>query len=63
MGECLGICGRYDTVGFAGYQKGYKWCTRCSLFIKEEGIKCPCCKTALRFKSHQYQLKILEVVR
>jgi len=54
MGECIGICGRYDTTGFAGYCKGYKWCTRCHLFIKQESNVCVCCKTPLRMKSHQY---------
>lgn len=54
MGQCLGICNRYDTTGNAGYSKGYKWCTRCHLFIKVSSIMCPCCKTQLRVKSHQW---------
>lgn len=61
MGECIGICGRYDTTGFAGYSKGYKWCTRCRLFIKLESKMCVCCKTQLRVKS--WQSSTIEVVR
>jgi len=53
--ECLGICGRYDTTGFAGYTKGYKYCTRCYLFIKVTTVMCPCCNAFLRTKSHQYK--------
>lgn len=54
--HCIGICDHYDTTGFAGYVKGYKYCTRCNLFIKVTSIKCPCCNTFLRTKSHQYNV-------
>ena len=49
MGKaCIGICGRYDTTGFAGYARGYKWCSRCHLFIKVHTVMCPCCGGFLR---------------
>ncbi len=53
MGECLGICERYETTGVAGYVKGFKWCTRCHLFIRASTRICPCCKTQLRVKSRE----------
>jgi len=61
MGECLGICNGYDTTAHAGYAKGYKWCTRCHLFIRVSGVMCPCCKTQLRVRS--FQCPTIEVKR
>lgn len=59
MGQCLGICNRYETIRTGGYVKDFKWCTRCHLFIKVSSVMCPCCKTQIRVKSHQR--KVLEI--
>ncbi|NOJ32063.1 MAG: hypothetical protein DA329_08000 [Candidatus Nitrosocosmicus sp.] len=50
---CKGICLRYDKVGGgknSAYAQGYKRCTGCSLYIKYNGIRCPCCNFPLRTK-------------
>jgi len=60
MGECLDICGRYDTTSSKGYTKGFKWCTRCHLFIKVSSKMCPCCKTQLRVKSFQHKPLVIK---
>lgn len=60
MGECNGMCERYDTCGFAGYTKGYKWCSRCRLFIKQESKMCECCKTQLRVRSWQHPKQVVK---
>lgn len=54
MGECLGICQRYETTGDKGYKKGFKFCTRCGLFIKLSSRICVCCKTQLRVKNREH---------
>ena len=49
-----GICNQFLTSGggmISRYNMGLKRCTECSLFIKFEGIRCPCCSHVLRTKS------------
>ena len=49
-------CLRLDKVsfGFGGkiYRDGVKYCSTCSIFIKTDGHRCPCCNSNLRCKSH-----------
>lgn len=43
---CRGICTRYDIMGGgkeSAYKKGYKRCAVCELYIREPGVRCPCC--------------------
>ena len=51
-GKCTGICGfKYEVKkkGNGGaYNKGYKWCKNCIVFIKWDGIFCPCCRMKMR---------------
>lgn len=50
---CKGLCVRYDKIGGgkqSAYQLGYKRCSVCSLYIRFDGIHCPCCKFPLRSK-------------
>ena len=63
--ECIGICGRYETTGWRGYTRGFKWCSRCYLFIKISTIMCPCCGKFLRISPHtkKSENKILLVPR
>jgi hypothetical protein len=53
MGCCKGVCTRKEYTAPAGkrtYNGGGKRCTECALFIKWDGIHCPCCGTKLRIR-------------
>ena len=51
MHHCKGVCQRYRAPhGNRTYLHGGKRCTLCALFVKWEGIHCPCCGTKLRVK-------------
>ena len=43
---CKGICIRYKASG--RYDNGHKRCQVCNIFIKWEGLWCPCCGCKLR---------------
>ena len=43
---CKGICIRHK--GSRGYAAGNKRCQRCEIFIKWDGLWCPCCGYRLR---------------
>jgi hypothetical protein len=48
---CKGICIRHKAhkpVGSGRYATGQKRCQRCEIFIKWDGIFCPCCGYRLR---------------
>jgi len=45
MSGCKGICVRYKSK--PRYFEGNKKCGRCGLFIKWEGLYCPCCRQRL----------------
>lgn len=49
---CRGICTRYKATKSnycsSHYVLGNKRCSRCEVFIKWDGIHCPCCKLILR---------------
>jgi hypothetical protein len=50
---CKGLFERYDRVGGGKesvYALGYKRCSGCSLNIRFNGIRCPCCNYPLRTK-------------
>lgn len=56
MRECKDTCSRLKRVSFGFgkkiYQNGIKYCSICSIFMKIEQYRCPCCKSNLRSKSH-----------
>ena len=52
---CYGICIRHK--GSRGYATGNKRCNRCDLFIKWEGLWCPCCGYKLRTKPRHSKFK------
>jgi len=44
--SCKEICVKYKTR--KGYSKGQKRCQICEIFIKWDGVYCPCCSHRLR---------------
>ena len=57
---CDGICKQYrikPSKGRGHYKKGHKRCQLCEIFIKYDGLRCPCCGKKLRLGSHVKRLK------
>ena len=57
---CKGICKRYKPTGSfinGRYRKGQKRCQVCDLFIKFDGLWCPCCGYKLRTKTRSSKSK------
>ena len=57
---CKGICIRHKAqkpVGSGRYATGQKRCQICDLFIKWDGIWCPCCGCRLRIGPRHYKHK------
>ena len=61
---CKGICIRYKNSG-RYYATGNKRCQHCTLFIKWDGILCPCCGYKLRTRPRvsKYKEKLREQKR
>lgn len=62
---CKGVCVRYKVLKSNDskiYANGKKRCTRCSIFIKYDGLYCPCCGCRLRTKPRNrvYKAKLRE---
>ncbi len=58
MKQCNGICHRYQfkkkgPAGSNWFVSGVKRCRVCSLFLRWEGLLCPCCKCRLSTRSRQ----------
>lgn len=58
---CKNLCGRYRAprpkasryfVTQGRYEIGQKRCQVCEIFLKWEGIRCPCCNSTLRTRPH-----------
>jgi len=60
---CKGICIRHKDSG--RYGAGNKRCHQCTLFIKWDGILCPCCGYKLRTRPRvsKYKEKLREQKR
>jgi len=59
---CKGICERYKStkpVGIGRYASGQKRCQICELFIKYDGLWCPCCGYRLRTRPRNLKYKAL----
>ncbi|MFQ5941090.1 MAG: hypothetical protein ACE5KA_05260 [Nitrososphaerales archaeon] len=57
---CKGICVRYKAqkpVGSGRYASGQKRCQICEIFIKWDGLWCPCCGYRLRTKPRNLKYK------
>jgi len=63
MPGCKGICERFRTgrnPNGSRYGNGKVRCNTCELFIKHDGIFCPCCGMRLKTKPKNklYKLKL-----
>ena len=49
---CISTCQKYKArkppLGIGRYAVGQKRCQVCEVFIRWDGLKCPCCKGSLR---------------
>ena len=66
--SCKGICHRYKINkinGLGRYSTGQKRCNECDIFIKWDGIFCPCCGCRLRLKprSGKFKQKFFETIQ
>ena len=52
---CKGICIRHKDS--RGYANGHKRCNHCSLYIKWDGLWCPCCGCRLRMGPRLFKHK------
>jgi hypothetical protein len=64
---CKGICERYKInkpCGTGRYSVGQKRCNHCNIFVKWDGIFCPCCGCRLRLKPRngKYKEKYFEMI-
>lgn len=56
MMTCKGICDRYifqRSSNSLVYAMGGKRCSHCCIYIKWDGIYCPCCGIKLRVRSQR----------
>lgn len=67
MRICNGFtCRQLDRVSFQFggkiYTDGVKFCKTCSVFMKIDGYRCPCCKSNVRCKSHvkRWKTQVIE---
>jgi len=53
MRVCNGICIRYEAkkTKKGWYIEGLKRCDTCEIFIKWNGVMCPCCRARLSSRS------------
>lgn len=57
---CRGICQKYRATGDIGsgrYFQGQKRCQMCEIFLKWDGLFCPCCNCQLRSKPRSLNAK------
>ena len=54
-GICKGICVRHKVS--SRYSIGHKRCKVCELFIKWDGLWCPCCGYKLRTRPRSFKFK------
>jgi hypothetical protein len=57
---CKGICIRHKASGpisYGRYATGQKRCQICELFIKWNGLSCPCCGNRLRNGPRSFKFK------
>jgi len=63
--SCKGICIRHRATKLPNkmrYANGQKRCQMCDIFIKWDGIWCPCCGYRLRTKSRSGRLKQVTLI-
>ena len=57
---CKGICARHKAlkpVGIGRYSAGQKRCQICEIFLKWDGLWCPCCGYRLRTRPRNLKFK------
>ena len=59
---CKNICKNYKVYWNSAlgsrYALGHKRCYKCEVFMKVDGVYCPCCSIRLKYKPrNQYQKK------
>jgi len=57
---CKGICSKYKSKVRRDkgiYKRGYKRCQLCNIFLKWDGLFCPCCNHRLRNKPRNPKCK------
>jgi len=57
---CKGICPRYQAskpIKGGRYANGQRRCQICEIFVKWEGLWCPCCSYRLRTKPRNIKYK------
>jgi len=57
---CKGICARHKAlkpVGIGRYSTGQKRCQICEIFLKWDGLWCPCCGYRLRTRPRNLKFK------
>ena len=52
---CKGICMRHKVSG--RYVNGHKRCQHCNIFMKYDGLRCPCCAYKLRAAPRHFRYK------
>ena len=63
--SCKGICIRHKATKLSNkmrYANGQKRCQMCDIFIKWDGIWCPCCGYRLRTRSRSRRFKQLTLI-
>jgi hypothetical protein len=65
---CKGICENYKATkpyNSIRYKIGHKRCNLCALFVKWDGVRCPCCSSVLRTRSKgsRYRTKTMQEVK
>jgi hypothetical protein len=58
---CKGICMRHKAqkpVGMGRYAAGQRRCQICQMFIRWEGLWCPCCGYRLRSKPRNLKYRV-----
>ena len=58
---CKGICVRHKAhkpVDAGRYSTGQKRCQMCEIFLKWDGLWCPCCSYRLRSKPRNLKYKV-----
>ena len=69
--SCKGVCNKYKVEKIYGkigrYENGQKRSTVCEIFIKWDGMYCPCCGSMLRTKPKgsqtRHRLMIIQQVK
>ncbi len=62
---CKGICHRYKAIipqRVSRYTNGNKRCNECEIYLKWDGLRCPCCQHLLRNspKNAKYRINIFK---